>query len=235
MSIEESVEINDEESCAEPNRVVTYLQNDYALVGDAPAIGDVAPDFLVTQWVDRLRVRVGIGNLLLEQRPILLTTSHTVDAPGSVLQILQLERMLSRFGHRVRAVHVSSDLPFALNRCLEVHSILHLKAASDYQFKSFEAYGVLMEDPEVLCRSAFVIDKQGIIRYVEVPGDFSTELDYDQIAASLDALLSEDRVQEGPGDESDGTSSDACLLEESDMPSSDTCTNEDEGSVGVEG
>lgn len=234
MSIEESVELNDEDSGTEPNRFVKYLHSEYALVGDVPSVGDVAPDFLVTQWVDKLRVRVGIGNLLLEQRPILLTTSHTVDAPGSVLQVLQLERMLSRFGHQVRAVHVSSDLPFTLNRCLDVHNILHLKAASDYQFKSFEAYGVLMEDPEVLCRSAFVIDKQGIVRYVEVPGDFSTELDYEQIAALLDGLLIEDHAQEDPLDGSDGTSSDACPLEESDSASSDACMNEDEGSVGVD-
>lgn len=213
--------MNDERGRTEPSRVVRYLQTDYALVGDVPSIGDIAPDFLVTQWVDKLRVRVRIGNLLLEQRPILLTTSHTVDAPGSVLQLLQLERMLSRFGHGVRAVHVSSDLPFTLNRCLSSHNILHLKAASDYQFRSFEAYGVLMEDPEVLCRSAFVIDKKGIVRYVEVPGDFSTELHYEQIAASLDVLLSEDRVQEGQLEESDGASSDAC-------------PNEGDGSVGVE-
>lgn len=221
MSIEGPAEMNDEGSGTEPSRVVKHLQTEYALVGDAPSVGDAAPDFLVTQWVDKLRVRVRVGNLLLEQRPILLTTSHTVDAPGSVLQILQLERMLSRFGHRVRAVHVSSDLPFTLNRCWSVHNIVHLKAASDYQFKSFEAYGVLMEDPEVLCRSAFVIDKKGIVRYVEVPGDFSTELDYEQIAASLDVLVSEDRVQEG-------------LLEESDGTSSDACPNEGDGSVGVE-
>jgi thioredoxin-dependent peroxiredoxin len=210
VSIEEHAEMNDEGSGTEPRRVVRYLQAEYVLVGSLPSVGDAAPDFLVTQWVDKLRVRVRVGNLLLEQRPILITTSHTVDAPGSVLQLLQLERMLSRFGHRVRAVHVSSDLPFTLNRCLSALNILHLKAASDYQFKSFEAYGVLMEDPEVLCRSAFVIDKKGIVRYVEVPADFSTELDYEQIAASLDVLLSEDRVNEAQVQESVGTSSDAC-------------------------
>jgi alkyl hydroperoxide reductase subunit AhpC len=72
-----------------------------------------------------------------------------------------------------------------------------------------------------LCRSAFVIDKKGIVRYVEVPGDFSTELDYEQIAASLDVLLSEDRVTEAP-------------LEESDSTRSDACPDEGDGSVDVE-
>jgi thiol peroxidase len=221
MNMDECAEETGEECGNESVRFVRYRQLEFSLAGNLPTIGDEAPDFLVTQWVDKLRVQVSLVNLLLEKCPILLTTSHTVDSPNSVLQLLQLERMLTRFSGQVRAVHVSSDLPFTLNRCLASNNIQCLKAASDYLFRSFEAYGVLMDDPQILCRAAFVIDKTGIVRYAEVPNDFSTELDYERIATSLDALLSEGRSEE-------------CLLEESDSETGDSSANAVDGTVDMD-
>ena len=163
----------------------------YTRCGEPLTAGMYAPDFSVIQWQNRLRVRVHLGHVLADGRPFLLSTSHTVDAPGSQIQLLRLEKLLTGFDGRTFGVHVSSDLPFTLNRCAKELHLLHIRGASDYLYRSFEEYGVLLEEPQVLCRSAFVIDRRGVIRYAEVPDCFSQELDYDAISVALQTVLNE--------------------------------------------
>jgi thiol peroxidase len=172
-------------------REVSFEGIAYTRCGESLVAGMYAPDFSVIQWQNRLRVRVHLGHVLADGRPFLLSTSHTVDAPGSQMQLLRLEKLLAAFDGRTFGMHVSSDLPFTLNRCAKELHLLHIRGASDYFYRSFEEYGVLLEEPQVLCRSAFVIDRRGVIRYAEVPNCFSQELDYDAITAALKAVLSE--------------------------------------------
>lgn len=172
-------------------REVSFEGIAYTRCGESLTAGMYAPDFAVTQWQNRLRVRVHLGHVLADGRPFLLSTSHTVDAPGSQIQLLRLEKLLAAFEGRTFGMHVSSDLPFTLNRCAKELDLLHIRGASDYFYRSFEEYGVLLEEPQVLCRSAFVIDRRGVVRYAEVPNCFSQELDYDAITASLKTVLNE--------------------------------------------
>ena len=191
------------------NREVSFEGIAYTRCGEPLTAGMYAPDFSVLQWQNRLRVRVHLGHVLADGRPFLLSTSHTVDAPGSQIQLLRLEKLLTGFDGRTFGLHVSSDLPFTLNRCASELHLLHVRGASDYLYRSFEEYGVLLEEPQVLCRSAFVIDRRGVIRYAEVPDCFSQELDYDAIAAALETVLNEpldDTDTEELEDCSDGVS-----------------------------
>ena len=73
-------------TCANENseRIVRFDGLEYPLEGSPPGLQAEAPDFLVSQWNDYCKIEVDLQNLLNDGRPILLTTSHTVDAPGSV-------------------------------------------------------------------------------------------------------------------------------------------------------
>jgi len=174
-------------TCANENseRIVRFDGLEYPLEGSPPGLQAEAPDFLVSQWNDYCKIEVDLQNLLNDGRPILLTTSHTVDAPGSVLQLLNLEFMLRKFDRKVLSFHVSSDLPFTQNRFFREHNIKNIIAGSDYRYGSFVDYGVMLRDERVLCRSAFIIDQEGVVQYVEILKQLSDELNYNAIERQL--------------------------------------------------
>ena len=51
------------------------------------------------------------------------------------------------------------------------------------------AYGVLTKELRLLARSVFVVDRGGVVRYVELVREFSEEPDYDAALAAARKLL----------------------------------------------
>jgi thiol peroxidase len=72
----------------------------------------------------------------------------------------------------VRLVTVSRDLPFAQKRFAEeakIHNVLFL---SDYRDGGFGAStGLMIQENRLLARALVVVDKEGMIRYLEVVPD----------------------------------------------------------------
>ena len=72
----------------------------------------------------------------------------------------------------VRLVTVSRDLPFAQKRFAEeakIHNVLFL---SDYRDGGFGAStGLMIQENRLLARALVVVDKEGVIRYLEVVPD----------------------------------------------------------------
>ena len=72
----------------------------------------------------------------------------------------------------VRLVTVSRDLPFAQKRFAEeakIHNVLFL---SDYRDGGFgESTGLMIQENRLLARAVVVVDKKGVIRYLEIVPD----------------------------------------------------------------
>jgi thioredoxin-dependent peroxiredoxin len=72
----------------------------------------------------------------------------------------------------VRLVTVSRDLPFAQKRFAEeakIHNVLFL---SDYRNGGFGAStGLMIQENRLLARALVVVDKEGVIRYLEIVPD----------------------------------------------------------------
>lgn len=72
----------------------------------------------------------------------------------------------------VRLVTVSRDLPFAQKRFAEeakIHNVLFL---SDYRDGGFGAStGLMIQENRLLARALVVVDKEGVIRYLEIVPD----------------------------------------------------------------
>ncbi len=88
-------------------------------------------------------------------------------------------------------VGVSTDSPFVLDKFAKENN-LNFKLGSDFNREVSKAFGVLYEGDFVgmthfAMRSAFVIDKEGIIRYSEVT-DGKTLPNFENIKNTLDAL-----------------------------------------------
>ena len=89
----------------------------------------------------------------------------------------------------VRLVTVSRDLPFAQKRFAEeakIHNVLFL---SDYRNGDFGAStGLMIQENRLLARALVVVDKEGVIRYLEVVPDLGQLPDMKkafQLAGSL--------------------------------------------------
>jgi len=106
-------------------------------------------------------------------------------------QIQWLAGQAGDFSENVVLVNVSVDLPYALKRYSEEEEIENVVFLSDHLDGSFgEDWGVFLEEIRLLARGLFIVDEEGIIRYVQVSHDdlFSKSLVYDDISMSLDEL-----------------------------------------------
>ena len=158
--------------------------------------GDKAPDFtLVTKAADgpqlvKLSEQVGSANLVLLFVPMAFTGVCTTELCTVSNGISEFDALDAKvFG-------ISGDNPFAQAAWAAKEGIT-IPLLSDYEHTVAKAYGVAYDQflpaknlimGGVPKRSAFVIDKAGVVRYAEVkesPGDLP---DFDAIKACLKGL-----------------------------------------------
>ena len=85
---------------------------------------------------------------------------------------------------------VSMDLPFAQVRWCGAAGVDNVVTLSDHRAAAFgTAYGVLIKSLRLLARAVFVLDREGIIRYLQLVGETSDEPDYDAALKAVKALI----------------------------------------------
>jgi len=93
----------------------------------------------------------------------------------------------------VVGIAISKDLPFAAKKICETEGIDSIVVGSDYRYTDFtREYNTEMLDGPMKglsARAVFVVDKENIIRYVELTKEISDEPQYDKVLAAVDALL----------------------------------------------
>ena len=159
-------------------------------------VGDKAPDFNLVTLGEEGPQTVQLSDLVAESNTVLLFvpmafTGVCTEEFCSVTSELSVYSDLN-----AKVVGISRDNPFAQQAWAQKDGI-GITLLSDYEHAAAEAYGVAYESflPEknlimggVPKRSAFVIDKEGIVRYAEVndsPGDLP---DFEAIQACLKSL-----------------------------------------------
>ncbi|TQQ81553.1 redoxin domain-containing protein [Halonotius roseus] len=154
-------------------------------------VGDDAPDFaapLVSEETEPFRFsnRRGSGPVVLAFFPAAFSTTCTAE-------LCTFRDDLGRFTDLDATVFgISTDLPYALSRFREANS-LGFDLVSDNDGAIIDAYDVA-EDwdhialPKVAQRAVFVIDAEGIVRYVWRADDPGEEPDYDEVAEAVESL-----------------------------------------------
>ncbi|PID80321.1 hypothetical protein CSB20_07810 [bacterium DOLZORAL124_64_63] len=159
-------------------------------------VGDQAPNFnLVTLTAEgpqtvQLSELVGKSNIVLLFVPMAFTGVCTEEF-CSITKGLSVYDELD-----AKVIGISGDNPFAQQAWAEKEGI-GITLLSDYEHTAAEAYGVAYESflPEknlimggVPKRSAFVVDKAGVVRYVEVNDNPGELPDFDALQACLKSL-----------------------------------------------
>lgn len=114
----------------------------------------------------------------------------SVDTPVCSLETRRFNQEAAALPEEVVILTVSRDLPFAQARWCAANGVKNVVMASDYRNFGFaQNYGVLLEDLGLLTRAVFIVDKQGIIRYIQFVPEVTQEPDYETVLLEIKKCL----------------------------------------------
>ena len=89
----------------------------------------------------------------------------------------------------IKRITISRDTPFAQVRFAKEAKLEDIHYLSDYKEGAFgRSTGLLIDGPRLLARSIVLVDKQGIVRYIQVVPDITHLPDMDKAFAKAIAL-----------------------------------------------
>ena len=161
--------------------IITFKGNPLTLTGNEMKVGDKAPDFTV---LDGELKELGLKDFTGKVKVISVTPS--LDTPVCDLQARMFNSEAAKLPVDVAVLNISMDLPFAITRFCASAGIDKVKALSDHREASFgNGYGVLIRELRLLARSIFIIDKDDVIRYIQIVPELSNEPDYEKALEAL--------------------------------------------------
>ncbi len=154
---------------------VTFEGNPLTLVGNQVKVGEAAPDFEVLAN-DLSPVRLsGFGG-----KVCVICSVPSLDTPVCDTQTRKFNEQAVSLGDDAVVLTISMDLPFAQQRWCGSANAENVQTLSDHRKAEFgNGFGVLIKELRLLARAVFVVDKQGIIRYIEIVDELTNEPDYE--------------------------------------------------------
>jgi thiol peroxidase len=169
-----SLEENDMEERA---GLVTMKGNPLTLIGPELKVGEKAPEFVA---IDNDLNPVSFDSF--RGKVCILSSVPSLDTPVCDMETRRFNDEAGRLGDQVEILTISMDLPFAQKRWCGAAGVDKVQTLSDHRDAAFgQAYGVLIKDLRLLARAVFVVDEQGIIRYVELVNEIASEPNYDSV------------------------------------------------------
>jgi glutaredoxin-dependent peroxiredoxin len=152
-------------------------------------VGQTAPDFKLPNTEKKevtLSQYRGDKNVLLLFFPLAFTGTCTKELCGVRDDIARYSKA------NAEVLGISVDSPFALGKFKEEQSY-NFQLLSDFNKEASKAYGsiydtFILDMHGVSKRSAFVIDKEGVVRYAEVLENAGEVPDFEKINSVLDSL-----------------------------------------------
>ena len=159
---------------------ITFKGSPLHLVGTLPAVGQKAPDFtLLANDLTPYGLKDFAGKTLV------IATVPSLDTPVCDTEIRRFNKEAAALADTLRILAVSCDLPFAQARWCGAAGISAVQSLSDHRDISFgQNYGVLIKELRLLARAIFIIDSLGIVRYVQLVPEMTSEPEYDAALAA---------------------------------------------------
>jgi thioredoxin-dependent peroxiredoxin len=153
------------------------------LVGPELRPGDRAPAFKLSKGREMISSEQFAG------KPLIISVIPSIDTGVCSTQTRRFNQAAALLGDAVNIVTISADLPFAQGRWCGAEGIDKVIMGSDYLDMSFgDAYGTHIKELRWESRAVFVVDKDGIIRYVEYVPVAGREPNYEAALAALKEL-----------------------------------------------
>ncbi len=171
-----------------PGTQVTFKGKPVQLLGSPIAVGKPLPAVELTDamTMDQVDLSKQGGSVLL------LSIVPSLDTPVCEAQTHYLGEKSDRVPKSVKRIVISRDTPFAQRRFAKEAKLTNLEYLSDYKQGDFaRSTGLLTEGLMLFARSVIVVDKQGIVRYVQVVPEMSHLPDMDRAFALVNDLARE--------------------------------------------
>ena len=153
--------------------VTTMKGNPLTLLGDEIKIGQAAPDCtLIANDLSEVKLSSFKGKKLI------ISVVPSLDTAVCDTQTKKFNTE-TKLGSDVLILTISMDLPFAQKRWCGAAGVSNVKTLSDHRDAAFgTAYGMLIKGLRLLARGIFVVDAKGIVQYVELVKEVTTEPNY---------------------------------------------------------
>ncbi len=114
-------------------------------------------------------------------RVLFLSIVPSIDTKVCEAQTHYLGEEGDALPNTIKRITVSRDTPFAQARFAEEAKLEDINYLSDYKAGEFgRSTGLLIDGPQLLARSVVLVDKQGIVRYIQVVPDITHLPDMDK-------------------------------------------------------
>lgn len=164
---------------------VTFQGNPLTLLGQEIKVTDKAPEF---EALDNGLTPVKLS--AYQGKVIIISAVPSLDTPVCDLETRRFNAEAAKLGQEVVILTLSMDLPFAQKRWCGAAGATHVTTLSDHKEASFGlAYGVLIKELRLLTRAVFVVDRKGVVRYVEMVKEITKEPDYDAALKAVSECL----------------------------------------------
>lgn len=165
--------------------LITMKGNPLTLLGSEIKVGQAAPDVelvandLSTVKLSSFKGKVGI-----------FTSVPSLDTSVCNKETRRFNEAAAYLGDDTVVLAISVDLPFAQARWREEAGVDKVQTLSDHRDVAFgTSYGVLIKELRLLARAVFVVDREGVIRYIELVDEVTNEPDYDAALKAAEELL----------------------------------------------
>jgi thiol peroxidase len=173
---------------SQPGTPVSFKGNPVKLLGSPISIGKSLPsvglvDAMTMNNVDLSKER---GSVLL------LSIVPSLDTPVCEAQTHDLGEKGNALPLSVKRIVISRDTPFAQKRFANEAKLTNLQYLSDYKQGDFaRSTGLLTEGLMLFARSVIVVDKKGIVRYIQVVPEMTHLPDMDKAFQKANELVKE--------------------------------------------
>ena len=162
---------------------VTFAGNPLTLLGNEIKVGDKAPEFI--------GVGAGLVPVKLSDyagKIVIIAVYPSIDTSVCAAQNRRFNAEVNQLNNAV-VLSVSCDLPFAQSRFCAAEGLSNIKTISDHKDLDFgEKYGFVIKELRLLARGTVIIDKSGIVRYVEYVPEVTNEPDYEAALSAVKGL-----------------------------------------------
>ena len=164
---------------------VTFKGNPITLTGNEVKAGQTAPDFTVlSPELKEVKLSDYKGKV------VVIAVFPSVDTGVCALQLTRFNKEAANFSDNVQLLSISVDLPFALGRYCADKGIKNALTTSDHRDLDFgHKYGFVIKELRLLARGVVIVDKDGIIKYVEYVPEISEHPNYEKALEVIKELV----------------------------------------------
>jgi thiol peroxidase len=165
--------------------VITFQGNPLTLLGDTIKVGQKAPDFeVVANDLTPVKLSDYAGKTLI------ISVVPSLDTPVCDTQTRTFNKKAAELGDDVVILTLSVDLPFAQSRWCGAAGVDRVHTLSDYKDLAFgTAYGLVIKELRLLARAVLVVDKTGIVQYIQIVGEVTEEPNYEAVLSRIRDLV----------------------------------------------